>query len=145
VLPHTNDFVPVFSYSQQLTVYLTHPLAQMGLFMAASALMIWRLQAIENKGFEGTVLGTLIMPYCSGFANLVFAFVMSREGGKGSTVMENCIVNNVTNLTLILGLTTLFFGARAVQKNPQPHGTRPHLTGCKHDRNGRCLFCRLSL
>jgi cation:H+ antiporter len=118
VLPHTNDFVPVFSNSQQLTVYLTHPLAQMGLFMAASALMIWRLQAIENKGFEGTVLGTLIMPYCSGFANLVFAFVMSREGGKGSTVMENCIVNNVTNLTLILGLTTLFFGARAVQKKP---------------------------
>jgi cation:H+ antiporter len=84
--------------------------------MAASALMIWRLQAIESKGFEGTVLGTLIMPYCSGFANLVFAFVMSREGGKGSTVMENCIVNNVTNLTLILGLTTLAFGASAVGK-----------------------------
>ena len=55
---------------------------------------------MECKGFEGTVLGTLIMPYCSGFANLVFAFVMSRAGGKGSTVMENCIVNKVTNLTL---------------------------------------------
>ena len=40
--------------------------------------MIWRLQAIEGKGFEGTVLGTLIMPYCLGFANLVFAYVMSR-------------------------------------------------------------------
>jgi cation:H+ antiporter len=78
--------------------------------------MIWRLQAIESKGFEGTVLGTLIMPYCSGFANLVFAFVMSREGGKGSTVMENCIVNNVTNLTLILGLTTLAFGAQTANK-----------------------------
>ena len=84
--------------------------------MAASALMIWRLQAIESKGFEGTVLGTLIMPYCSGFANLVFAFVMSRAGGKGSTVLENCIVNNVTNLTLILGLSTLFFGVAAVKK-----------------------------
>jgi len=84
--------------------------------MAASALMIWRLQAIESKGFEGTVLGTLIMPYCSGFANLVFAFVMSRAGGKGSLVLENCIVNNVTNLTLILGLSTLFFGAAAANK-----------------------------
>ena len=83
--------------------------------MAASALMIWRLQAIEGKGFEGTVLGTLIMPYCSGFANLVFAYVLSREGGKGSTVIENCLVNNVTNLTLILGLATLFFGTAAVQ------------------------------
>lgn len=95
-----------------LGTYLAHPLAQIGVFMAASALMIWRLQAIESKGFEGTVLGTLIMPYCSGFANLVFAYAMSREGGKGTTVIENCLVNNVTNLTLILGLATLFFGAR---------------------------------
>jgi cation:H+ antiporter len=109
--------VPVFSDYQHLSVYLDHPLAQIGIFMAASALMIWRLQAIESKGFEGTVLGTLIMPYCSGFANLVFAFVMSRAGGKGSTVMENCIVNNVTNLTLILGLSTLFFGAAAANNN----------------------------
>ena len=99
----------MFSHIPQLSAYLAHPLAQIAVFMAASALMIWRLQAIEGKGFEGTVLGTLIMPYCSGFANLVFAFVMSRAGGKGSTVMENCIVNNVTNLTLILGLTTLAF------------------------------------
>jgi cation:H+ antiporter len=109
----------VFSVSPQLIPYLSHPLAQTGLFMAASALMIWRLQAIESKGFEGTVLGTLIMPYCSGFANLIFAFVMSRAGGKGSVVMENCLVNNVTNLTLILGLTTLFFGANVAKKAPQ--------------------------
>lgn len=91
----------------------------MGVFMVASALMIWRLQAIESKGFEGTVLGTLIMPYCSGFANLVFAFVMSRAGGKGTVVVENCIVNNVTNLTLILGLTTLFFGGVAANGSAQ--------------------------
>lgn len=108
--------MPVPSVSPQILTYLAHPLSQMGVFLAASALMIWRLQAIESKGFEGTVLGTLIMPYCSGFANLVFAFVMSRAGGKGSTVMENCIVNNVTNLTLILGLTTLFFATSAGQK-----------------------------
>lgn len=97
-----------------LSAYLANPLTQIAVFMAASALMIWRLQAIESKGFEGTVLGTLIMPYCSGFANLVFAFVMSRAGGKGSVVMENAIVNNVTNLTLILGLTTLVFAAAPV-------------------------------
>ncbi|MES2950583.1 MAG: sodium:calcium symporter [Pseudomonadota bacterium] len=107
-------FASVSSHLPQASVYLAHPLAQIGVFMAASALMIWRLQAIEGKGFGGTVLGTLIMPYCSGFANLVFAYVMSRAGGKGSTVMENCLVNNVTNLTLILGLTTLCFGVTAV-------------------------------
>lgn len=107
----------MFSNSQQILVYLSHPLTQIVVFMAASALMIWRLQAIESKGFEGTVLGTLIMPYCSGFANLVFAFVMSRQGGQGVTVLENCLVNNVTNLTLILGLTTLVFGASAASKS----------------------------
>lgn len=113
------------SHLQQLSAYLSHPLAQIGVFMAASALMIWRLQAIEGKGFEGTVLGTLIMPYCSGFANLVFAFVMSRAGGKGSAVLENCLVNNVTNLTLILGLSTIFFGAAAV--NGQKPGGKAKL------------------
>lgn len=105
----------MYSVPPQVLTYLSHPLAQVGIFMAASAVMIWRLQAIEGKGFEGTVLGTLIMPYCSGFANLVFAYVMSREGGKGTTVIENCLVNNVTNLTLILGLATIFFGAKAVK------------------------------
>ncbi len=99
----------------------------MGLFMAASALMIWRLQAIESKGFEGTVLGTLIMPYCSGFANLVFAFVMSRTGGKGSTVMENCMVNNVTNLTLILGLAAIFFGGAAARGPGRGGGAKKKL------------------
>lgn len=115
-------FTSVYSHLQPLAIHLANPVAQMGVFMAASALMIWRLQAIEGKGFEGTVLGTLIMPYCSGFANLVFAYVMSRQGGQGSTVMENCLVNNVTNLTLILGLTTLCFGAAAAHRNKSGKG-----------------------
>ena len=55
--------------------YGKQPLVLLALFLAASFLMIWRLQAMESKGFEGTVLGTLIMPYCSGFPNLVFAYV----------------------------------------------------------------------
>lgn len=98
----------------QLTPYLSNPLVLLLLFLAASALMIWRLQAIESKGFEGTVLGSLIMPYCSGFANLVFAFVMSRTRGNGTQVLDNCLVNNVTNLTLILGLAALFCRPEAV-------------------------------
>jgi len=73
--------------------------------------MIWRLHAMEGKGFEGTVLGTLIMPYCSGFANLVFAYVMSKSAGNGGLVIENSLVNNVTNLTFILGVSALFGSA----------------------------------
>lgn len=99
---------------QPYLAYLSNPLIAFALFALASALMIWRLSAVENKGFEGTVVGTLIMPYCSGFANLVFAFVMSRAGGNGRVVIENCIVNNVTNLTLLLGLSALFTAAPAM-------------------------------
>ncbi|MDT8992443.1 hypothetical protein RQP54_16340 [Curvibacter sp. APW13] len=94
-------------------VYLQHPLGLFVLFLLSSVVMIWRLQAVEGKGFEGTVLGSLIMPYCSGFANLTFAFVMARAGGNGKAVIENCIVNNVTNLTLILGLAALFAGSQS--------------------------------
>ena len=79
------------------------------LFMAASVVMIWRLEALEKKGFEGTVLGTLVMPYASGFSNLMFALVLGKSGGSGSLVLENCLVNNVTNLTLLVGLSTLFW------------------------------------
>ena len=71
---------------------------------------------LENKGFEGTVLGTLIMPYCSGFANLIFAYVMSSSASNGKLVIENCIVNNATNLTLILGLSVLFGSSIVSQK-----------------------------
>lgn len=80
------------------------------LFMAASFLMIWRLGVMERKGLEGTVLGTLIMPYASGFSNLIFAYIMGRSGGNGKLVVENCLVNNVTNLTLLIGLPALIWG-----------------------------------
>ena len=86
------------------------------MFVAASLMMIWRLHVMESKGFEGTVLGTLIMPYCSGFANLVFAYVMSSAASNGGLVIENCLVNNTTNLTLILGLAAIFGSAAMIQK-----------------------------
>ncbi len=85
------------------------PWFSLGLFLFTSAVMIWRLGAMEKKGLEGTVLGTLIMPYASGFSNLMFAFVLGRSGGPGSLVLENCLVNNVTNLTLIIGLSTVLW------------------------------------
>src|SRR6185369_2813684 len=80
------------------------------LFIAASVLMIWRLEAMNAGGFEGTVLGTLVMPYCSGMGNLIFAFVVARQNGPGREVLTNCLVNNVTNLTLLIGLPTIFWG-----------------------------------
>ena len=86
------------------------PLFYLTLFLAASFLMIWRLEAMAAQGMEGTVLGTLIMPYCTGMGNLIFAFLMGAKGSSGAEVMTNCLVNNVTNFTLLVGLPVAIWG-----------------------------------
>ena len=93
---------------------LSHPgpATLLGLFLVSSMLMVWRLNAFEARGFQGTVTGTMVMPYCSGFSNLAFAYIMGTTGGDASMVLENCIVNNVTNLTLLLGIPALIWGLR---------------------------------
>lgn len=80
------------------------------LFLAGSLVIIWRLNCMSARGVEGTVLGTLVMPYASGIGNLIFAFLMASRGGPGEEVVVNCLVNNVTNLTLLLGLPAAVFG-----------------------------------
>jgi cation:H+ antiporter len=86
------------------------PWCFLGIFVLSSFVMIWRLEAMNAGGLEGTALGTLVMPYCSGLGNLVFAFLMGIKGGPGSEVLTNCLVNNVTNLTLVIGLPTMLWG-----------------------------------
>ncbi len=88
------------------------PWCFLGIFIAASLLMIWRLEAMSAGGFEGTVLGTLIMPYCSGVGNLIFAFLIAHQRGPGEEVLTNAIVNNATNLTLLIGLPAIFWQAK---------------------------------
>lgn len=114
--PIFQDYPHLKGFIETIPVLATHPLALLAMFVVASFVMIWRLQAMERKGFEGTVLGTLIMPYCSGFANLVFAYVMSSSASNGGLVIENCLMNNATNLTLILGLSSIFGTAALAQK-----------------------------
>ena len=125
--------MPVNTVQHLISIYLHNPLSLFALFVLASVLMIWRLHAMESKGFEGTVLGTLIMPYCSGAANLIFAYVMSRSGGNGKVVIENCIVNNVTNLTLILGLSAVLCTATAVPARSTPGVKYPRVSKQDHD------------
>ncbi len=98
--------------------------------------MIWRLEHMTEKGVEGTVLGTLVMPYCSGLPNLVFVFVLASKGGDGKEVMTNCLVNNVTNMTFLIGLPAIFWGMRIL---PARKGKQKK----KRDQNHR--INRLSL
>ena len=100
----------------------------LALFIVASLLMIWRLEVLSAKGFEGTVLGTLVMPYCTGMGNLIFAFILGRNAGSGADVMVNSLVNNVTNMTLVLGLPAIFWGMRLsqAQKKKNKAGGKAH-------------------
>lgn len=85
-------------------------------------LLIVCLNHLERKGFEGTVLGTMIMPFCSGAPNLVFAAVMVQSNGPGREVLVNCLVNNITNLSLLIGLPCLFWGLDVIPRKKTARG-----------------------
>jgi cation:H+ antiporter len=111
------------------------------LFVVASLLMIWRLESMNSDGFEGTVLGTLVMPYCSGIGNLILAFMLGIRGGSGAEVMNNCLVNNVTNMTFLIGLPAVIWGVRVVGKADSKKGGKKRRNG--GDKEGQ--LNRLSL
>jgi len=118
----------------------------LAMFLAASFLMLWRLEALSAGGFEGTVLGTLVMPYCSGLGNLIFAFILGRSAtGNGADVMTNSLVNNVTNMTLVLGLPALIWGMNLVPK-VKPDGDKKKKAkgvGRPHELNRLSLLLTL--
>ena len=93
------------------------PLLFVTLFIATSLLMLWALEMMNKGGLEGTVLGTLITPYCTGIGNLLFAFVIGRAGGSGSEVMDNSLANNVTNMTLLIGLPAIIWTMNVLPQN----------------------------
>ena len=80
----------------------------LALFLAASLLIIWRLEALLRGGLEGTALGALVMPYCSGLGNLIFVLIVIRDKLPAAEILTNCVVNNVTNLTLVLAMPVSF-------------------------------------
>ena len=89
---------------------LSDPWTYLVVFLGVSLLMLWRLEAMLDHGLEGTALGTLMMPYCSGLGNLIFVAIMVSRNGAPAEVLTNCLVNNVTNLTLLLGVPALCWG-----------------------------------
>lgn len=95
---------------------LTGVWVYLALFLAASLLMMWRLEALLDHGLEGTAVGTLVMPYCSGLGNLIFVALVATRENQSQEVVTNCLVNNVTNLTLLLGLPALIWGLQIRSK-----------------------------
>lgn len=90
------------------TLGLGHPLTYLVLFLAASLLLVWRLEAMMERGLEGTALGALVMPLCSGLGNLFFVLVARKQGVPPEEVAVNSLANNLTNLLLIVPGVALF-------------------------------------
>ena len=100
---------------------------------------------MSARGVEGTVLGTLVMPYCSGIGNLLFAFILGRSGGPGAEVVINSIVNNVTNMTLLLGLPALFWGLSIAPEESISKATKKQETwDVEHQRTRLALLLTMS-
>ncbi|PXA05275.1 sodium:calcium symporter [Coraliomargarita sinensis] len=86
------------------------PLALVGIFLLSSLIILWRLELMSHRGVEGTVLGTLFMPYFSGLGNLIFIGVVLQQNGPAREVAINSWTNNLTNLCLLLALPALIWG-----------------------------------
>ena len=99
------------------------------LFLLASLLVVWRLEVLSGQGVEGTVLGTLFMPHCSGMGNIVFALVLAMNNGDGDDVLVNCLFNNVTNLTLLIGLPVLIWSMASIPRRKSQAAMREHKMG----------------
>jgi len=93
--------------------------------------MLACLNHMERQGLEGTVLGTLIIPYCSGAPNVFFVIAIARRNGPGEEVLINALVNNVTNLTLLIGLPALIWG---LQLKPQGKPAKKVMRGFRLSR-----------
>lgn len=104
----------IFDYISSLGAIA--PYACIALFMFASLLVVWRLEVLSGQGVEGTVLGTIFMPFCSGMGNMVFALVLARGKGSGDDVMINCLFNNITNLTLLIGFPVLIWSMAGIPR-----------------------------
>lgn len=121
------------------------PLLFVALFIASSLVMIWALEAMNAGGLEGTVLGTLITPYCTGIGNLLVAFVVGRDGGPGSEVMTNALVNNVTNMTLLIGLPAVFWTMHVLPQTAAAKGKKKKRSNAQRTQEINRLSLLLTL
>lgn len=92
------------------------PFVLVGIFLLSSLIILWRLELMSHRGVEGTVLGTLFMPYFSGLGNLIFVAVVLQQNGPAEEVAINSWTNNLTNLCLLLALPALIWG---ISLNPE--------------------------
>lgn len=105
------------------------PLACVLIFLLASMLVVWRLEVLSGQGVEGTVLGTIFMPFCSGMGNIVFALVLALNQGDGDDVLINCLFNNVTNLTLLIGGPVLIWSMASIPRKKSQTALREFRMG----------------
>lgn len=118
-----------FTYDAIAALGAFAPYACILLFLLASFLVVWRLEVLSGQGVEGTVLGTIFMPFCSGMGNIVFAVVLALNAGEGDDVLVNCLFNNITNLTLLIGVPVLIWSMASIPRKKTKVALREHKMG----------------
>jgi cation:H+ antiporter len=124
---------------------LAGPWTYLLIFLGVSLLMVWRLEAMLDSGLKGTALGTLLMPLCSGLGNLIFVYLMVQKNGPPAEVLTNCLVNNVTNLTLLLGLPAACWGLVVIPSRSVAPGRRKKMPPKKKAAGAENQINRLSM
>ena len=116
-------------YQMISTLGAAAPMVCVGLFLLASLVVVWRLEVLSDQGVEGTVLGTVFMPFCSGMGNIVFALVLAFRNGDGADVLVNCLFNNITNLTVLIGVPVLIWSMASIPRKKSQAALREHKMG----------------
>lgn len=119
------------------TLGLAHPLTYLALFLAASLLLVWRLEAMLDRGLEGTALGAIVMPLCSGLGNLFFVAVAREQGVPPAEVAVNALGNNLTNLLVVLPGVALFAGLSLRAPKTEAGGGKAKAKGGKKKAGGK--------
>lgn len=121
---------------------LAHPVTFIVCFLAASLAIVWRTEALLDRGLEGTALGTLLLPYCSGLGNMTFVFLLLRDNGPPGEIVVNSVVNNITNLTVLLAVPALAWGL-VVVPGAKSAGRRGASTARPRAKGGAVLEQRI--
>jgi cation:H+ antiporter len=61
--------------------------------------------------------------------NIVFAVVLALNKGGGEDLLVNCLFNNVTNLTLLVGLPVLIWSMASIPRRKTKTAVREHKVG----------------
>ena len=90
------------------------PWALLALYTLSTALILWRLHAMAQRGRSSAVLSAGLLPYATGWGNLCLVWLLLRIDGPTEAIPLNLWTNNLTSLSLMLALPALIWGLKLI-------------------------------